>query len=258
MSAAIVFSLWSQSLSQLMTDGIDASPKSSNQILNVILNEYFGDGTMLQVEARTATLSHIFEDKSFVHSTLRRVTFRGCETSTQPFWLRSEHRSLSCRFPCQMCCKRVGTIYLIALNVLPRLLLNDFGYIFFAPYFQCCVKTRGVTRGKGGANFPSAESQCGRRIIIGAPNHCVVHWMTARGAEKTQQCRQYFLQYSTFASERPQIQTRGRQTSFLSRAAFNLVAPLVSTVEDIQTEKNKVVKASNEDEDLISGSSQKL
>jgi len=82
--------------------------------------------------------------------------------------------------------------------------------------------------------------------------------MTARGAEKTQQCRQYFLQYSTFASERPQIRTRGRQTSFLSRAAFNLVAPLVSTVEDIQTEKNKVVKASNEDEDLISGSSQKL
>jgi len=68
-----------------MTDRIDASPNSSNQILNVIPDEYFGDGTMLQVEARTVTLSHIFEDNAFVHSALRRVTLRGCGTSTKHF-----------------------------------------------------------------------------------------------------------------------------------------------------------------------------
>ena len=80
--------------------------------------------------------------------------------------------------------------------------------------------------------------------------------MTARGVEKSQQCRQYFLQYSTFATERPQIRTWGGQTCFLSRAPFNLVKPLVSTVEDIQ-KKNKVVKANNEGEGHISGSLQK-
>jgi len=33
-------------------------------------------------------------------------------------------------------------------------------------------------------------------------------------AEKSQQCRKYFLQWSTFASERPQVLIWGRQTSF--------------------------------------------
>ena len=32
---------------------------------------------------------------------------------------------------------------------------------------------------------------------------------TLVGAEKSQQCRKYFLQYSTFASETPQIRTCG-------------------------------------------------
>jgi len=42
-----------------------------------------------------------------------------------------------------------------------------------------------------------------------------------RGAEKSQQYRKYFLQYSTFASERPPIRTWGRQTCFLHRAPSN-------------------------------------
>jgi len=36
----------------------------------------------------------------------------------------------------------------------------------------------------------------------------------------------YFLQYSTFASERPQVLTWGRQTCILPRTPSNLVAPL--------------------------------
>jgi len=35
------------------------------------------------------------------------------------------------------------------------------------------------------------------------------------GAEKSQQCHKYFLENSTFASERPQVRTRGRQTCCL-------------------------------------------
>jgi len=50
--------------------------------------------------------------------------------------------------------------------------------------------------------------------------------MVAGDTEKSQQCHKYFLQYSTFASERPQVQTWGRQTCFLPRAPSNLVAPL--------------------------------
>jgi len=60
----------------------------------------------------------------------------------------------------------------------------------------------------------------GRRIVIGAPNDC-------DGAEKSQQCHKYFLQYRTFGSERSQIRTWGRQTYILSQAPSNLVTPLV-------------------------------
>jgi len=52
--------------------------------------------------------------------------------------------------------------------------------------------------------------------------------MTAGGAEKSQQCHKYFLQYSTFTSERPQFRTWGRQTCFLPRAPSNLVTPLLT------------------------------
>jgi len=50
--------------------------------------------------------------------------------------------------------------------------------------------------------------------------------MTAGSAEKSQQRHKYFLQYSTFASERHEVQTWGRQTCFLPRAPSNLVTPL--------------------------------
>jgi len=62
-------------------------------------------------------------------------------------------------------------------------------------------------------------------------------WITAvgaewqRGAEMSHQCRKYFLQHSIFASEEPQVRTRGRgQTRFLPRAPFNLLTPLRLTI----------------------------
>ena len=41
-----------------------------------------------------------------------------------------------------------------------------------------------------------------------------------------QQCHTYILQYSTFASGRPQVRKWGRQTCFLPRATSNLVTHL--------------------------------
>jgi len=66
---------------------------------------------------------------------------------------------------------------------------------------------KGVTRGARGAQFP------GRRI-------------TGGDAEKSQQCHTHFLQYSTFACEKPQVRIWGHQTCFLPRASFILVKPL--------------------------------
>jgi len=40
----------------------------------------------------------------------------------------------------------------------------------------------------------------------------------------------YFLQYSIFASERPQVRTWGRQTCFLPQATYNLVTPLCGCI----------------------------
>jgi len=51
-----------------------------------------------------------------------------------------------------------------------------------------------VTRGARGNIYPGAEYLWGRR-------------MTADRGEKPQHCHKYFLQYSTFASERPQVRT---------------------------------------------------
>jgi len=67
-------------------------------------------------------------------------------------------------------------------------------------------------RGKGYA-IPRAPNHSG------APNDC-------GSAKKSQQCHKHFLQYSTFASERPHAQTWGRQTCFLRRAPSILVTPL--------------------------------
>jgi len=63
---------------------------------------------------------------------------------------------------------------------------------------------------------------------MGVPNHCGGRRMTAVSTEKSQQCHKYFLQYSTFASERPQVRTRGRLTCFLPWAPSNLVTPPLS------------------------------
>ena len=74
---------------------------------------------------------------------------------------------------------------------------------------KLCYKQGRNEGGKGGA-IPRAPSHYG-------------------GAEKSQRCHKYFLQYSTFASERPQFRTWGCQTCFLARAAPNLVTPLVAS-----------------------------
>ena len=67
---------------------------------------------------------------------------------------------------------------------------------------------------QGGSNSPGTESLWERQI-------------TAGDAEKPQQCHKYFLQYSTFASERPQFRKWGRQTCFLTRAPSNIVTSLL-------------------------------
>ena len=75
---------------------------------------------------------------------------------------------------------------------------------------------QGRNEGGKGAQFPGGESLWGRR-------------MTAWSAGKSQQSQKHSLQHSTFASERPQVQTWGRQTCFLPQASSNLVTPLPFT-----------------------------
>ena len=62
------------------------------------------------------------------------------------------------------------------------------------------------------AQFP------GHRIAMRAPND--------RGGRQKVLTMSQVLQCSTFASERPQVRTWGRQTCFLPRAPSNLVMPL--------------------------------
>ena len=69
--------------------------------------------------------------------------------------------------------------------------------------------TGGATRGPKGAQFPARGVTMERR--------------------KISTMSQYFLQHSTFASERPQVRTWRCQTCFLLRAPSNLVAPLSLT-----------------------------
>jgi len=59
-----------------------------------------------------------------------------------------------------------------------------------------------------------------RGTIPRSPNYYVC-------SEKSQQCHKYFLQHSTFTSERLQVRTWECQTCFLPRAPSNLVTPLV-------------------------------
>ena len=55
--------------------------------------------------------------------------------------------------------------------------------------------------------------------------------MTTGSTEKSQHCSKYILQYSIYASERPQVRIWGRQTCFLLLAPCNLVTPLDEIVE---------------------------
>jgi len=68
-----------------------------------------------------------------------------------------------------------------------------------------------------GGTIPRSPKHYGRaeslRVV---PNHYWECLMTAWGAEKSQHCHKYFLQYSTFTSERPQIRIWEGQTCFLS------------------------------------------
>ena len=67
-----------------------------------------------------------------------------------------------------------------------------------------------------------------RGTILRSPNHCGGRRMTAEGAAKSQQYHKYFIQDSTSAFERSQVQTWGCQTCCLPRAPLNLVTPLLS------------------------------
>ena len=71
---------------------------------------------------------------------------------------------------------------------------------------------KGVTRG---VQF------LGRRVTIGGAKSLRV-W-----AEKSQHWHKYFLQYNTFASERTQFRTWGRQTCFLPRRDLTSLRPCI-------------------------------
>ena len=75
----------------------------------------------------------------------------------------------------------------------------------FLDYVSTC--NQGRNEGSKGVQFP------GRRI-------------TAWNSGKSQKCHKYFLQYSAFTSEEPQVRTWGRQTCFLPQAPSNLITPL--------------------------------
>ena len=77
-------------------------------------------------------------------------------------------------------------------------------------------KTSDVTRGEG-AQFPGAES--------------------LRGAKKSQVISTFF-QNSTFASERPQVRTWGRQICFLPHAPSNLVSSVHNAHHDCLSSQN--------------------
>jgi len=81
--------------------------------------------------------------------------------------------------------------------------------------------------GKGGTiprapiHYGGAESMRGRLI-------------TAGGAEKSQQCHKFFLQYCKFAFERTKIRPWGAKLVFSPRAPFNLVTPLLCWITPFQ------------------------
>ena len=74
---------------------------------------------------------------------------------------------------------------------------------------------RSVTREGRGGTIPRASNHYGGVEAL---------W----GRQKSQECHKYFIQYSTFASGRPQVRTWGCQVCFLPRALSNLVTPLTA------------------------------
>ena len=95
---------------------------------------------------------------------------------------------------------------------------NSFAFGKFSDFY--CITPKTQWGGKG-AQFP------GRRI-------------TARGL-KYQQCHKHFFQNTTFASERRQVRTWGRQTCFLPQAPSNLVTPLHNAHHDYLAKMTKFV-----------------
>ena len=78
-------------------------------------------------------------------------------------------------------------------------------------------------RNEGGTIPRAPNHYGGAESLRAAPNDCA-------GAKKCKHCHKYFLQYSTFASLRPQIRTWGRQICFFFRALSNLVTALYGRV----------------------------
>jgi len=72
---------------------------------------------------------------------------------------------------------------------------------------------QGRNEGGKGATIPRAPNRYGGAESL-------------RERQKSQQYHKCFLQYSIFASERPQVRTLVRQSCFLTRAPSNLVTPL--------------------------------
>jgi len=86
---------------------------------------------------------------------------------------------------------------------------------------------------------PLPNTSCSQGRTEGAKGgQCGGRWITG-GAEKSQQCRKYFLQYITFSPERPQVRTWGRQTWFLPRAPPNLVTSLLAAHTTAKFEYNQ-------------------
>jgi len=104
-------------------------------------------------------------------------------------------------------------------------------------YFHCCLSCRGCHQAfkeiklweNGPISFRPAQARnegCKGGTIPGAPSHHGGAKSLRGGGEKSKQCHKHFLQSSTFASERPQFRTWGRQTCFLPRSQSNLVTSL--------------------------------